>query len=129
MARLTQHSGNCGMRNLYIGYAERDPEKILKQLCKSVHCQQTHYRAPEGMIKKFSPRFSHIVFSQAVNHYDGCHGAYGKRLAAYIRKNKLGYVSKSKTGNNPNTQNAITAFVWTLDQEGLKLWWAKRQTK
>ena len=124
MARLGSHFGNCGMRDLYIGYEERDPEKILKQLCKSKYCQTIRYRYPAESVKEFSPRFSHIVFSQAVATYD--HYTYGKRLAAYIRKHKLGHVSVSKTAPNPNTRNQITAFVWTLDPAGLKRWWSER---
>lgn len=48
---------------------------------------------------------------------------YGEALKNYIEEYGLGLVTKSYTAINPNTQRAITTYVWTIDHVALKSWW------
>lgn len=53
----------------------------------------------------------------------------GKQLADYIEKNKLGTVVRVGRSRNPNTDNMLTMWVWTVDQKALAAWKRKSQDK
>ena len=51
---------------------------------------------------------------------------YGKALAKYIKKHKLGKIHVTRSKRNPNTDNMIRVWVWDFNK---KNWfkWAKKQ--
>lgn len=70
------------------------------------------------------PIVSHLIFTQAsgTKRLSG----YGYNLAKYIIANGLGHVAASEPGENPNSGNYVTVFVWTLNERGIRRW-AKKQ--
>ena len=68
--------------------------------------------------------------SQDVN-YNGFSGAFlifsdhahalsnGSRLAAFIKKKKLGTVTATRSKVNPNSGNAIKVWVWAVDKKAV----------
>lgn len=54
-----------------------------------------------------------------------CKETYGEKLAAYIKKNRLGAVKKSTWKDNPNTDNPVRVYIWELAQTNLKRWFKK----
>ena len=50
----------------------------------------------------------------------------GDQLAAYIEKNKLGSVVRSKPKVNPNSSNTVRAYLWSVSASGFHKW-AKAQ--
>jgi hypothetical protein len=69
------------------------------------------------------PESAHIIFTQASR--GKVKTGYGYTLRDYIVSQKLGTVVCSTPSKNPNTQNNVTVFVWTLDMPGIRQW-AKR---
>ena len=44
----------------------------------------------------------------------------GKTLEAYLRRNKLGTVTKSMPAINPNSKNSLTVWVWKINKKKLE---------
>lgn len=72
-------------------------------------------------VKRTHPRRAHYVFSQAESRYDlrGEARKYGEEFMAFILKNKLGTVVKSRAITNPNSGNKLTVFTWTVSPTNL----------
>lgn len=47
---------------------------------------------------------------------------YGDALAAFIKTNKLGTVTKTGRTKNPNTGNWIRAYFWKINHKNLRAW-------
>lgn len=47
----------------------------------------------------------------------------GKNFAAFIRKNELGIVMKSRSRVNGNSGNPITIWVWDINDRALNKWY------
>ena len=68
---------------------------------------------PEDIIRStfvtndYDPNGALIIFTQAGNK-----SRYGFNLANYIRKKRLGTVTKLPVVTNPNTHNPIHTFIW-----------------
>ncbi len=45
---------------------------------------------------------------------------YGQKFKALILKNKLGTIIETKAKRNPNSGNAIKAWVWTVNRKNFK---------
>lgn len=60
--------------------------------------------------------------------YKHINGA-GKRLAAYIRKHKLGSVTGGSVHRNPNSGNPLRVWLWALDREAIRKWYNARKSK
>lgn len=52
-------------------------------------------------------------------------GKYAKRFRDYIINNGLGEVIETPAKINPNSGNRLKAYLWTIDQDGLAVWWEK----
>lgn len=123
----------CGMRELYIGGST--PLQCMKTVTQNVS-SRVYSSKTRSYVQHFGLAFSHVVFTQNVHpndfaEYDKGTYGYGHRLAAYIKKNKLGNITVSKTATNPNTENPITVFLWTINKAGLERFWSvkiKRST-
>lgn len=51
----------------------------------------------------------------------------GEKVYKYITKNKLGEVFKSKSRVNYNSDNHLTAYLWTINRVNLKAWYNKNK--
>ena len=47
---------------------------------------------------------------------------YGENFAAFILKHKLGAVVGTGFAVNPNTNNPLQTWVWTVDHAALAAW-------
>ena len=50
---------------------------------------------------------------------------HGESLRAFIKKNKLGSVTKQRAKKNPNSGNMIHLFVWHVNENALLKWYKK----
>lgn len=46
----------------------------------------------------------------------------GRKLAAYIRRNGLGTLTKTRAKRNPNSGNSIMVWVWATNDKNLRAW-------
>lgn len=53
---------------------------------------------------------------------------YGENFKKYILKNKLGKIIETPTRINPNSDNRIKAWVWSVNNKEIKRW-AKENKK
>lgn len=113
-----RHMACCGLREI-TGLSNGDlPITQMKQFLKKVF-------AADGFSGgKYSRLMcSHVVFTEARHpRYDNGQPKYGHNFAAFIRANSLGTVSASRIGVNPNSNNQVKFWVWTIDGENLKKW-------
>lgn len=117
------------------------PERLLWDLFKSQVVVAGRWEYPERKPGEPYPPAKWIIKGDAtVNlsaaHYiftdshQVSHVRYGKSLAKYILKNKLGHIVASKQVGNPNhgspdTKNVdhmITVYVWTPDKANFAAW-------
>ncbi len=63
---------------------------------------------------------AHIFFSVIGNY-----ALSGRALAAYITKNRLGTVIRTKRAVNGNTGNPLIMYVWTVNKTTFKRFWKK----
>lgn len=74
--------------------------------------------SPEDTIRSVLPRIYKscglVIFTGVLVH------GYGKRLADYIEKHKLGQVRQSLPRTNPNTNNRIAAWIWSVSTNGCR---------
>jgi hypothetical protein len=66
----------------------------------------------------FAPRAYNIVFSD--NNTRAVH--WGQALADYITSLDIGPVTRIPEGRNPNTDNLISMFVWSMDIPATRKW-------
>lgn len=51
----------------------------------------------------------------------------GDEIAEHIVKNQLGSVVKMRPTLNPNSENILTMFVWTVNKSNFKSFWHKTE--
>lgn len=66
-----------------------------------------------------------ILFSDVVDGDDVQSPVPGSQLAAYITKEKLGTIWQSPEQHNPNTDNTIVLWVWTVNKGAWDKWMEK----
>lgn len=76
-------------------------------------------------------RFRFAIFTEAVapNELKDTRPGrtYGRRFAKLIEQEKLGsLVSTEKHELNPNSENLVKVWVWGIDHDALKAWYAKQ---
>lgn len=64
-----------------------------------------------------------VLFTQAYSQ-DNPDG-YGYKLKAYIKNQGLGAVTVAGQERNPNSNNLVTIFIWTINHTALFKWWEK----
>jgi hypothetical protein len=94
---------NSGYRN--------NTELAFKDFCDEFYEYQDGWDDEDDYYDEENGTGAFIIFSQ-VEPSD-----YGTQFAEYIRKNKLGRVSKSRKKLNPNSDNFVTMFVWEINRE------------
>ena len=93
--------------------------------CGTKELVMVGYTAPEDLIRRlvFNYRFAHVFFTDVSGKYRSKgRSPSGWALAAYIKKHKLGKVVMSETRINPNSGNALTAWIWTVSKTNLNKW-------
>jgi hypothetical protein len=75
-----------------------------------------HYLHPRRLERT---KCAHMIFTQNMASRSG----YGFRFAEFIKKNHLGKVTVGHGGRNPNSENHVIVFVWTLNQGAVLRWW------
>lgn len=50
----------------------------------------------------------------------------GKNLAKYIKKHKLGTITKPTARINPNTGHSVTMWIWSVNKAKFKEYWNKK---
>lgn len=85
---------SCGVDFLSELYAST----IHSELARNVHALQEQ---------------AFMIFSDAVENGNG------KALASYITKNKLGTITATRGRRNPNSNNIIKVWVWSINRKAL----------
>lgn len=52
--------------------------------------------------------------------------AYGEAFKAFILKNDLGTVMESAVNRNPNSNNPLRVYLWTMNLANVKVWYANQ---
>lgn len=52
---------------------------------------------------------------------------YGAALAKYITDNELGQIAASKSKINPNSDNRLRVWVWSVSDRAFHRWWRKNR--
>jgi len=61
--------------------------------------------------------------------YSTVEGMRGVEITKYVRKNKLGTVTKMPTTLNGNTSRMLTLWAWAVNKANFRAFWAKNQHK
>lgn len=98
----------------------------IKEL-SSVHlsCQKEKLESDLLDICRICVNSTAFVLFSAV-HRPAPYMKYGDALGALIEKEGLGTVWKSKVTKNPNSNNDLAAYVWTLNREAIQAWLARK---
>lgn len=88
-----------------------------KEICR------VSYMEPESLLRKYAhsllTRVAHVFFTDI--NANSRSARSGFRFAAYIRRNRLGRVTKCvQSAINPNSGNRLTAWIWTVDHANLR---------
>lgn len=96
----------CGIDELVdIDFYKNEPKTVICDVCKT-------YFEDEKQCAFYM--FSDINYKIAA-----------KNLVKFIKKNKLGLITKSPSRVNPNSGNSLTIWLWTINKRNLKLYWKK----
>ena len=103
----------CGMRELGSLSQHPDAKEAIKDFGRSAYGINGEADTND--------RFRYVVFSQASSTKDGDF-AYGQNFATYIQEHKLGEVIEASANShkNPNTQNYLRTWIWTVNHAGTK---------
>lgn len=91
------------------------PTSCGVQLLRGEH----YYKTPETYFKDLVQQpwmdstYTQFMYTHSEALYD-----IGDKIAGYIHKHNLGFVMKSRAGNNPVHGRNITVWVWTRDNIG-----------
>ncbi len=129
----------CGVREINRLSSYDEPKAALKAFCDWVYV-----KPPSGpprpienpnngvLAPKGNARFRYAFFTQATYQWQerGEVGSrpryYGVDFAAFIKEHELGQVviATGKRGvRNPNTENLLKMWVWTVDHYALQAWY------
>jgi hypothetical protein len=106
----------CAIREidgLSNSYYTNNMELAFKDFCNEFYDYQSCWSEEddEDYFDAENGTGAFVVFSQVEPNQ------YGTNFAEYIRKNKLGRVSKSRKKLNPNSYNYVTMFVWEINRK------------
>ena len=118
----------CGMREIEdIGGDGKTATDALRQFCLNLPMVYDYGKRSSGGGFKILNRevsFSLVVFTGVVgrertDNSSGRADNYGEAFAQLLAAEKLRVVTPSVGGVNPNTNNTIQAWVWTVDRDAL----------
>lgn len=104
---------NCGILEAH-GLLD-DPLKSLRAMTPEDgedECETCGQDLPVGGLDA-----SHVLFSDKVP--TGRALSRGAKLAAFITAKHLGHVAASRVAKNPNSENNIQAWLWTVNHAAL----------
>lgn len=107
----------CGFREI-CNLSGIGPERAIKEICDAQFVSR-YASNSYSITRVLDLSLSHAVFTEVQN------GTYGKNLAAYIRKHKLGTVIGSRISTNPNSGNRLKGYIWTINKRALSAWHKK----
>ena len=99
----------CGLNEFYGFASHRTAKSVVKSILTDLGVGR--YRTIES-ITPF------ILFTEVKEKGED----RGEKLARYIKENKLGSVVKTPTRINPNSDNKLHCFIWTINKKNLKEW-------
>ena len=108
------------------------PAKYLGGLIYKLWGRDPLAKHPDPYIPQFDPSISkliscaHVMYNQAIRQGIS-RNPYGEEFTAYILENRLGEVTRIKPTINPNSNNVLTTFIWTVDHNAVLAWWEKHR--
>ena len=112
----------CGMREVHDLRLYPNPAEAIKEFGKHTYGEdhslpytQARRHDWRNAYRYANRRFRYAIFTQATKR-----ATYGKTLAAYIKKYKLGEVITTGFNINPNTRRSVGVWIWTVDHDALK---------
>lgn len=117
----------CGVREISSLSTYPDPKEAMRMFGQGLFSKRV------GEVKT-SPMFRYAVFTQAQSQSTPiCEGkslidkgtGYGYRFANYIREHNLGDLIETPFNVNPNSNNNLKLWVWTINLETIKKHWEK----
>ncbi len=118
----------CGIAEMH-GIQGADPKQALVDYLSSLaFIEDGSYDVNYRWVKYDKPKVTwdpiepFIFFSDASKKK-----TYGRAMVAFLKKNKLGTVTKIATKRNNNSGNMLTMWVFTPNRSKLKKWYAKNQ--
>lgn len=79
---------------------------------------------PEQSIMEIEPHEQAFIVFSTIKEFEGGFKV-GERLAAAIKKHKLGSVVVTRSAINPNSDNHIKAYMWKINPMALERYQAK----
>lgn len=104
----------CGLREMS-GIYYGTPQSTIMEFADN------SYQDYDLISRYENANFRHVIFSQA-----GSKATYGRKLAAFITKHRLGTVVSSLTKVNPNTGNPLKVWIWTVNHQRTYNWWKEQ---
>lgn len=109
---------NCGVREID-GLANRSPKKALQQIYWEAidrdEINSVDWRN-DGLLN-----FAFMMFSGVIKEN------YAQKFKKYLLDNKLGEVIETKTKTNPNSNNDIRVYVWTINRKTYSQWYGENK--
>jgi hypothetical protein len=100
----------CGIKELIdIDDYRTEPEQIIEDVCEEYYIHEH--------------RCAFYIFSDIQDK------VAGKNLRKYILKNKLGTITMSPIRVNPNSDNSLRVYIWTISRANLRKYWYKNCRK
>lgn len=118
--------GCCGIREISgLSYC-RDKKGLYsaKQAMREVF--QQCYGQPPGCQ---DVKWRYAIFSEANPPDAEAPLNYGTKFCAYILENGLGTVIETGNNINPNSENLLKVWVWTMDHDAMRAWGKKSKVR
>lgn len=91
-------------------------------------------------IEAVGPDFLDMISEELIDSGEYCGPAFlffsttqesnnDEELKAFIEKNELGEVLKSRARKNPGSGNMLTMYTWGINKKNLVLYWVKHRVK
>lgn len=121
----------CGIAELD-GIRAHNPKEVIRGVAISMIRELEGYEEDKEYMKRNYGHVQGFDYSEAeyqcphVFFTDIKDCKYGKALASYIKKNKLGTVVSTVSRVNIRSGNQLRMWVWTLNKKALKEWYKKQ---
>lgn len=115
----------CGIAELDgISESNRSPQNTLQSLFEDMWGDCGCWECDEdcgGKSNEYEEQCAFIIFSDT----ERTKFKYGLDLAEFIKKNKLGTVGKTRAKINPNSNNKIIMWTWSINLKAFAKWGLK----
>lgn len=109
------------------------PEEVIREVCESVWGDSYYDPEWDDPPSQNKPQafytFTGVVGYKKGSDDEGENTDYAPKLAAYIRRHKLGIVTESPARYNRTNHpdHKVRVYVWAPSARKLKEWWNKRK--